>query len=189
MKVWEIGKSIGNRVAEGVGRVAGRVQESRPLSADLLEDEDAYLVVFDAPGVESGDVQVRFADGDVLVRMERFRGFYEGFEMRFPGRGLSLDGRVRLPDDSVDPEGATATLKDNGTLHVHIPKDPDARATTVEIERTETETGIGTESDVDVDTDGIDVGEEDGPGDEGNGLGDEDGDAFDPDEGDPAGSA
>lgn len=147
MTVWEIGRSIGNRVAEGVGRMASRVQESRPLGADLLESEDAYLVVFDAPGVEKHDVQVRFVDGDVLVRMDRFREFYEDFEMRFPSRGLSLDGRVRLPDTNVDAGSATATLKENGTLQVHVPKrevEPDA--TTVEIEETEAEL----EDDVDV---------------------------------------
>lgn len=139
MKVWEIGKSVGNRVAESVGRVASRVQETRPLSVDLLESDDAYLAVFDAPGVSGGDVQVRFADGEVLVRLERFREFYEGFEMRLPGRGLSFDGHVRLPEGAaVDAEAATATLKDNGTLQVHIPKG-EGDATTVEIEDTESE--------------------------------------------------
>jgi HSP20 family protein len=124
MKVWEIGRSVGNHIAESVGRVASQVQESRPLAADLLESDDAYLAVFDAPGVSGGDVQVRFANGEVLVRLERFREFYDEFEMRLPGRGLSLDGHVRLPDGAaIDPEGATATLKDSGTLHVLIPKD------------------------------------------------------------------
>lgn len=135
MKVWEIGKSVGNRVAEGVGRVASRVQESRPLSADLLESDDAYLAVFDAPGVSGGDVEVRFANGEVRVRLERFREFHEGFEMRLPGRGLSLDGHVRLPDGAVvDAEAATATLKDDGTLQVHVPKSDEEGATTVTIE-------------------------------------------------------
>lgn len=134
MKVWEIGKSVSNRVAESVGRVASRVQESRPLAVDLLESDDAYLAVFDAPGVSGGDVQVRFENGEVLVRLERFREFYEDFEMRSPGRGLSLDGHVRLPEGAtIDAEAATATLKDNGTLHVRIPKGDD-EATTVTIE-------------------------------------------------------
>lgn len=139
MKVWEIGKSVGNAVAEGVGRVASQVQESRPLGADLLESDDAYLAVFDAPGVSGGDVQVRFANGEVLVRLERFREFYEEFEMRLPGRGLSLDGHVRLPEGAtIDAEAATATLKDNGTLHVRIPKgEGEGPATAVDIEETE----------------------------------------------------
>jgi HSP20 family molecular chaperone IbpA len=119
----ELGESIGNTVVESVGRAVGRSQERRPLPADLLESDDAYLAVFDMPGVEREDVQVRFEDERVLVRADRFRDFHEGFEMRFPGRGLSFDGQVSLPEGaSVDPDGASATLKRNGTLHVHVPK-------------------------------------------------------------------
>lgn len=119
----DFARSIGDAVVENIGRAAGRVQEQTPLPADLLESDDAYLVVFDAPGVSAGDVQVRYIDDRVELRIDRFRAFYEEFEMRYPGRGLSLDGSVTLPDDAViDAEAATATLKDNGTLHVCVPK-------------------------------------------------------------------
>lgn len=119
----QVGRSIGEAVLEGVGRTASRVQEARPLRPDLLENDDAYLAVFDAPGAAASDVQVRFDDGTVLVRIDRFRDHYEGFEMRYPGRGLSLDGRVRLPREArVDADAATATLRANGTLEVRIPK-------------------------------------------------------------------
>jgi len=119
----DIGGAIGSRVLESIGRTVGRAQERRPLPVDLLESDDAYLAVFDAPGAMSSDVQVRFDDGAVVVRIDRFREFHEGFEMQFPGRGLSLDGRVELPPEAtVDPSRATATLKDNGTLHVTLPK-------------------------------------------------------------------
>ena len=122
----DIGESVGSTVMERVGRAMGRAQERKPLPVDLLESEDAYLAVFDAPGAQSSDVQVRYNDGAVEVRIDRFRGFHEGFEMRYPGRGLSLDGRVELPADAhVDAEAATATLEDNGTLHVRVPKRED----------------------------------------------------------------
>lgn len=118
-----LGRSVGEAVIERVGRTASRVQEARPLGPDLLEDDDAYLAVFDAPGATASDVQVRYDDGMVRVRIDRFRDHYEGFEMRYPGRGLSLDGRVRLPRDAtVDPDAAAATLRDNGTLEVRVPK-------------------------------------------------------------------
>jgi HSP20 family molecular chaperone IbpA len=49
--------------------------------------------------------------------------------MRYPGRGLALDGSVTLPEDAVvDPDEATATLKKDGTLHVRVPKDTDIGA-------------------------------------------------------------
>jgi len=119
----DFARSLGDAVVENVGRAAGRVQERTPLPADLLESDDAYLVVFDAPDVSAGDVQVRYVGDRVEVRVDRFRDFYDEFEMRYPGRGLSLDGSVTLPADAVvDADAATATLKDSGTLHVHVPK-------------------------------------------------------------------
>jgi HSP20 family molecular chaperone IbpA len=126
MNIREIGRSVGETVTENVGRAAGRLQEATPLSADVLESEDAYLVVFDAPGAAASDVQVRYEDGEVLVRVDRFREFREGYEMRYPGRGLALDGAVELPGEgAVDPDGATATLRDDGTLAVEVPKRDD----------------------------------------------------------------
>jgi len=119
----ELGETLGDTVVESVGRAVGRTQEQRPLPADLLESDGAYLVVFDAPGVERGDVQVRFENGTVQVRLDRFREFHEGYDMRFPGRGLSLDGSLRLPDGAaVDPTAATATLTEDGTLQIRLPK-------------------------------------------------------------------
>ncbi|WP_424000060.1 Hsp20/alpha crystallin family protein [Haloarcula salina] len=123
----DIGSSIGNAIFENIGRAASRVQENTSLPSDLLESDDAYLVVFDTPGATASDIQVRYVDDRVEIRVDRFREFYEGFEMRYPGRGLSLDGSVTLPGDAkVDPETARATLKSNGTLHVRVPKADEA---------------------------------------------------------------
>lgn len=120
------GRRLGERFMEQVGRVAARVQETTPLRADILESRDAWLVIFDAPGVHASDVQVRYDDGAVEVRIDRFREFREDVEMVFPGRGLSMDGRVELPEDAhVDPDGATAELRSDGTLHVTLPKLPE----------------------------------------------------------------
>lgn len=116
-------RSLVDTVLENVGRVAGRVQERRPLDADLLESDDAYLVVVDAPGAEPADIDVRYLDGQIQVNVERFREYREGFSMRFPGRGLSLRGSVALPSDAVvDPEEASATLDAAGTIQITIPK-------------------------------------------------------------------
>ncbi|MES3517634.1 MAG: Hsp20/alpha crystallin family protein [Natronomonas sp.] len=122
----ETGEKIGRAVLDGIGRTAGRVQERKPLPSDLLESDDAYLIVFDAPGAEGSDVSVSFEGNTVEVQIDRFRAFHDGYEMRFPGRGLSLSGSVALPEAaSVDPDGAEATLTNNGTLEVHIPKHSD----------------------------------------------------------------
>lgn len=119
----KFGDTIGSGVFRTLGRAVGRTQEHRPLPVDLLESDDAYLAVFDAPGALGTDVQVRYERGEVVVRVDRFREFRDDFEMQFPGRGLSLDGRVSLPEDAaVDPASATATLKTDGTLYVHVPR-------------------------------------------------------------------
>ena len=127
MRLLETGWSTVRRALGRVGRSWGRIQERRPLSHDLLEGEDAYVVVFDAPGVRGDDVQVRFLDQTVEVQFERFREQYEGYDLVFPGRGLSLSGSAELPRDaSVTPDGATATLTRSGTLEVRIPKSESA---------------------------------------------------------------
>jgi len=130
----DLGERVGRTVLEAVGRAASRVQERKPLSADLLESDDAYLAVFDAAGATAGDVEVRFDDNTLIVRVERFREFYEGFETRVPGRGLSLEGSIELPPDaSVDPQKATATVTDSGVLHVHLPRASTGGATEVAV--------------------------------------------------------
>ncbi|QLD90038.1 Hsp20/alpha crystallin family protein [Natronomonas salina] len=138
----KVGESIGRVVLDGIGRAASRVQERKPLPADLLESDDAFLAVFDAPGTTAGDVQVRFEGHTLMVNVDRFREFHDGYEMRFPGRGLTLDGEVTLPEDvDVDPEAADATIRDNGTLEVLIPKAGDGAAAPEAAEEEETTTG------------------------------------------------
>ncbi|MFB6302236.1 MAG: Hsp20/alpha crystallin family protein [Haloferacaceae archaeon] len=145
----EFGESAANAVLDRIGRGMSRVQERTPLPADLLESDDAYLAVFDAPGVTRSDVQVRFVEGEIQVRIDRFRDFHEGFEMRYPGRGLSLDGSVALPEGAVvDPDGAAATLSENGVLEVRLPKTAPGRDVPVdEAESVEVHAGGGDEAD------------------------------------------
>jgi HSP20 family protein len=119
----EITGTIGDAVYRQVGRANGRVQCHRPLPVDLLEDETSYLVVFDAPGSEPDDVQVRYLEGTVTIRIDRFRQFHDGYEMSFPGRGMELEGEADLPGDAVvEPNAGTATLTESGTLRIEIPK-------------------------------------------------------------------
>ncbi len=141
----EVGASIGRAVLDGIGRAASRLQESRSLSADLLESDEAYLAVFDAPGATAADINVRFEDNTVIVRIDRFREFHEGYEMVFPGRGLTLNGRAELPEGAaVDADRADATLTPSGTLEVLIPKGDEGGSDNDE--QAETETAIETGS-------------------------------------------
>lgn len=142
MSLNDVRRSISSTLYRQVGRANSRVQEHRSLPVDILEDDDSYLVVFDAPGVETDDVQVRYLDGNVRIQVDRFREFHEGFEMRFPGRGLALGGEAELPDDAiVDPDAATARLTEIGTLNIEIPKEEPHDESEADSEsRSETET-------------------------------------------------
>ena len=129
------GREAINTVLERVGRGIGQVQERKPLPYDLLETDDAYLVVFDAPGATKDDIQVQFVDSELEVRIDRFREFYPDFEMRFPGRGLTLSGTISFPADASVTSARTqpkATLTRSGTLQVLIPKSRSSKSVTVE---------------------------------------------------------
>lgn len=129
MNVRDVGDTIGNAIYRQIGRASSQFQKNRPLPVDVLEDDDSYLVVFDAPGIEKEDVQVRYIDGTVKVRVDRFREFREGFEMRFPGRSMALDGEAELPNDAVvTPDAGTARLTEYGTLNIEIPKEAGSAA-------------------------------------------------------------
>jgi HSP20 family molecular chaperone IbpA len=141
-KLKTYGREAINTVLERVGRGIGQVQERKPLPYDLLETDETYLVVFDAPGATKDDIQVRFMDNELEVRIDRFREFYEGFEMRFPGRGLTLSGTATFPEDaSVTAESASpaATLTRSGTLQVRVPKSEAAKTVSVTDESVEAE--------------------------------------------------
>lgn len=120
----DIGGSVGNALYRQIGRVSSYTQRSRSLPADVLENDTSYLVVFDAPGADADELEVRYLEGTVGVHVDRFREFHDGFDMLFPGRSMSLEGEADLPDDAiVEPDAGTARLTEVGTLNVEIPKD------------------------------------------------------------------
>lgn len=135
MSFRDLGNAVGSTLYRGIGRASSHLHEQRSLPVDVLENEGSYLVVFDAPGAERDDVQVRYVNGTVKIRVDRFREFHDGFEMRFPGRGMTLDGEATLPDDAtVDPDAGMARLTEYGTLNVEIPKERSSEADAESIE-------------------------------------------------------
>jgi HSP20 family protein len=123
MNYKDLTDAVGTTLYRQVGRANGHMQCHRPLPVDILEDETSYLVVFDAPGAEPDDVQVRYLEGTVKIRIDRYREFHDGYEMTFPGRGMELQGEADLPGDAVvEPDAGTATLTESGALRIEIPK-------------------------------------------------------------------
>ncbi|MXV61004.1 Hsp20 family protein [Natronorubrum sp. JWXQ-INN-674] len=156
MSFGDLRKSVGNALYRQVGRANSTLQNHRSLPVDVLENDTSYQVVFDAPGTEPDDVQVRYLEGNVKIRIDRFRQFRDGYEMRFPGRGMELDGEAELPDDAVvDPDAGTATLTENGTLRIDIPKDSSFDADADSSADAKSESESDTEAESTAEADGI----------------------------------
>lgn len=92
----------------------------RAAFADLLESDEAYLLVLDVPGVSEGDLDVRVVDDRLHVEGRRAKDVPDGYEYRTEERSLFVDLDLPLPADAVD-ETATATVT-RGVLQVELPK-------------------------------------------------------------------
>jgi HSP20 family protein len=91
-------------------------------AVDVREEDGAYLVECDIPGVDSKDIDVTLDNGVLSIRGERKEEHREEGETwhrieRFTG---SFSRRFTLPD-SVDTSAAEASMND-GVLFIRIPK-------------------------------------------------------------------
>ena len=88
-------------------------------AADVYEDERAFVITLDLPGIRRDGLDVNLDEGRLTIRGERAQR--EGVELR---RGERPHGRfVRtfsLPD-AVDRHAIAADYKD-GVLTLHLPK-------------------------------------------------------------------
>lgn len=92
---------------------------SSPIRADLLENDDAYLLVIDLPGATPEHTRISTADGSISVRAERGATRDDAtviHEERPPVLAVDLP----LPDDA-EGAAARASLAD-GVLEVTIPR-------------------------------------------------------------------
>ncbi|AKH98316.1 Hsp20/alpha crystallin family protein [Halanaeroarchaeum sulfurireducens] len=99
--------------------------------ADVLESDEAYLLIFDFPGVTRDGIQVTATGARLSIEARRQKDVPEDFWFREEGRALFLDVDVPVPPDAVGNQ-ATARL-DSGVLEITIPKVSEA-ATQVPIE-------------------------------------------------------
>ncbi len=100
--------------------------------ADLLESEDAYLLVVDLPGVTAETVDVEVEGGRLVIEARREKALPPEYRYRREDRSLFLDAELPLPGDATD-EGADASVE-AGVLEVRLPKREAAAATTIEVE-------------------------------------------------------
>ncbi|MCM8830708.1 MAG: Hsp20/alpha crystallin family protein [Candidatus Omnitrophica bacterium] len=102
------------------------VEQNRYLSKpimDLYETDKAVVAEFDLPGVEKNDIDIKIADNNLAVKVEK-KIQKEEKNKNFHLLERSYSGFYRciaLPD-YVKPEQAKAEYK-NGVLTITIPKD------------------------------------------------------------------
>ncbi|MFC4357321.1 Hsp20/alpha crystallin family protein [Halobium salinum] len=88
--------------------------------ADLLESDDAYLLVLDLPGVSADSTDVRAERGRLRIEARREKELPPEYRYVREDRSLFLDAELPLPPDASDA-GAEATV-DRGVLEVRLPK-------------------------------------------------------------------
>jgi HSP20 family protein len=87
--------------------------------ADLLEREDAYLLVVDAPGTTEDTVAVTVEGARLVIEARRRKAVPEGFTYRREERPLFLDVELPLPPDAGDVE---TTSVDRGVVEIRLGK-------------------------------------------------------------------
>lgn len=88
--------------------------------ADVLESAEAYLLVFDVPGVTEETLDVTVTGNRLTIEARRRKDVPDAFWFRNEARPLFLDVDVPLPPDA---EGSAATAHlDSGVLEVTVPK-------------------------------------------------------------------
>ena len=88
--------------------------------ADLLESDEAYLLVVDMPGVTEETVDVSVTDGKLEIEARREKDVPMEFSYLQEERSLFLDADLPLPPDATGA-GAEATI-DRGVLELRLPK-------------------------------------------------------------------
>jgi HSP20 family protein len=114
---------------ETLGRTFGDQVWSPPV--DIEEQEDAWLVEADLPGVKRDDVSVELHDGELAIHGEPKEKERTGILRRRTRRTGRFDYRVSLPGD-LDPDRVEADLSD-GVLHVRLPKPERSKPRRIEV--------------------------------------------------------
>ncbi|MFB6156875.1 MAG: Hsp20/alpha crystallin family protein [Haloferacaceae archaeon] len=100
--------------------------------ADLLESDDAYLLVVDLPGVTAETVELSVERGRLVVEARREKDLPSEFRYVREDRSLFLDAELPLPPDATGA-GASARV-DRGVLEVELPKRESAPERTIPVE-------------------------------------------------------
>ena len=88
--------------------------------ADLLEDDDSYLLVVDLPGVTAETIDVEIEGGRLRIEGRKEKAVPREFSYIAEKRALFLDADLPLPPD-VTGAGAKGSIE-RGVLTLTLPK-------------------------------------------------------------------
>jgi HSP20 family molecular chaperone IbpA len=127
--------------------------------ADVLENDEEYLLVLDLPGVHADTVDVSASRGRLRIEARREKSVPREFQYIEEGRALFLDADFPLPPDA-SAEGASASV-DRGVLDLRLPKRERGGETSIPIEGSGSTESEGSAGGGGVDTDGEPDAEDD----------------------------
>ncbi len=102
-------------------------------AVDIREDENAFVVLMDMPGVEPSEIEIAVENGVLTLSGSRELDHSEtadGYNRMERASGKFLR-RFTMPDD-IDPEAVTARSH-NGVLEISLPKSPQTLPRRIEI--------------------------------------------------------
>ncbi len=101
--------------------------------ADIMENENHFLITLEAPGIRKEDVKVSVEKGVLYISGERKQEKEEkGKKYHRTERFYGTFSRTFTLPDTVDSEKIKASFKD-GLLHLELPKTPKAKPKEIEI--------------------------------------------------------
>jgi len=98
---------------------------------DIEEQDDAYVIEAEVPGVKKDDVNIELISNELMVTGEIKEREREGILRKRTRRIGRFEYRVRLPEQ-VDADNVEASLKD-GVLSVRVPKREQAERRTIQV--------------------------------------------------------
>jgi HSP20 family protein len=101
-------------------------------AADVTEDANEYRVVMDLPGVEPGDVDIKFEKGRLSVHGKVRPRQESGTSYRVREYGVGDYAREFRLTSSIDADGIAAEMQD-GRLTLHLPKASTAKPRTIPV--------------------------------------------------------
>ncbi len=105
-----------------LARMQAYRQRHHGLQADIIRLGSAYRIVVDAPGADPDATTIEYVDDGLDITIVRSRSLPAEYKRRLDGRADRIEGHITLPAAvTVDPDTASATITDRGTLEITLP--------------------------------------------------------------------